>query len=218
MLTSFFPSPPFLFCFKVGNILVTSDEGMLCLIDFGLCVTVDAKERQAMTKALVNLLYRDFDALVTYDTKELGFLPEDFDTEPLKPILVKVLTGGLLEAGSSMGNRKRKLMEISSELNEIFFQYPFQVPPFFALVTRGLGLLEGIALSGDPDFDIFKASMPFIASKRGISLILSGATAKQEQEAPTEPHHQRSLRRRAKDSFSWLVSKWRADDNVASDK
>jgi predicted unusual protein kinase regulating ubiquinone biosynthesis (AarF/ABC1/UbiB family) len=201
---------------------VTEDKGILCLIDFGLCVTVDAKERQAMTKALINLLYRDFDALVTYDTKELGFLPEDFDTEPLKPILVKVLTGGFLEAGSNMDNRKRKLTEISSELNEIFFQYPFQVPPFFALVTRGLGLLEGIALSGNPDFDIFKASMPFIASKRAISLIYSGATAtataKQEQKALTEPHHQRSLRRRAKDSFSWLASKWRADDNVASKK
>ncbi|EJK55279.1 hypothetical protein THAOC_25001, partial [Thalassiosira oceanica] len=35
------------------------------------------------------------------------------------------------------------------------------VPPFFALVTRGLGLLEGIALAGDPDFDIFRASYPY---------------------------------------------------------
>ena len=53
-----------------------------------------------MTKALTNLLYRDFDALVEKDAKELGFLPEDFDTEPLKPVLIKVLTGGLLESGS----------------------------------------------------------------------------------------------------------------------
>ena len=86
-----------------------------------------------MTKALTNLLYRDFDSLVEKDAKDLGFLPQDYDTDQLKPVLIKVLTGGLLESGSNMEQRKRKLMEISNELNEIFFEYPFQVPAFFAL-------------------------------------------------------------------------------------
>ena len=126
-----------------GNLLVNED-GVLCLLDFGLCAEVDPKSRTAMTKAIVHLLARDFDTLVSQDTKELGFLPEDFDTNELKPILIKVLTGGLLDSGSDMRKRKRKLLEISNELNEIFFRYPFQVPPFFALVTRGLGLLEGL--------------------------------------------------------------------------
>lgn len=123
-----------------------------------------------MTKAIVHLLCRDFDSLIHHDTKELGFLPEDFDTEELKPILTKVLTGAVLESGSDLKKRKRKLMEISNELNDIFFRYPFQVPGFFALVTRGLGLLEGIALVGDPDFDIFRASAPY-ATKRAVNLL-----------------------------------------------
>lgn len=152
-----------------GNLLVT-EEGTLCLIDFGLCAEVEVSEREAMTKAIVHLLYRDFDSLIHYDTKELGFLPHDFDTEELAPILTKVLTGGLLQSGSNLHKRKRKLMEISNELNEIFFRYPFQVPGFFALVTRGLGLLEGIALVGDPDFDIFLASAPY-ATKRAVSIL-----------------------------------------------
>ncbi|KAG7338448.1 ABC1 family-domain containing protein [Nitzschia inconspicua] len=152
-----------------GNLLVTKD-GKLCLLDFGLCAEVNQREREAMTRAIVHLLYRDFDMLIHSDTKELGFLPRDFDTEELKPILTKVLTGGLLESGSDMKKRKRKLMEISNELNEIFFRYPFQVPGFFALVTRGLGLLEGIALVGDPDFDIFMASAPY-ATKRAASIL-----------------------------------------------
>jgi len=37
-------------------------------------------------------------------------------------------------------------------------------------VTRGLGLLEGIALVGDPDFDIFMASAPY-ATKRAVSIL-----------------------------------------------
>jgi predicted unusual protein kinase regulating ubiquinone biosynthesis (AarF/ABC1/UbiB family) len=110
-----------------GNLLVT-DDGVLCLIDYGLCAEVEFSEREALTKAIVHLLYRDFDSLIHNDTKELGFLPRDFDTEELKPILTKVLTGGLLQSGSDLKKRKRKLMEISNELNEIFFRYPFQVP------------------------------------------------------------------------------------------
>lgn len=157
-----------------GNLLVT-EEGTLCLLDFGLTATVDPRARDAMTNAIVNLLYRDFDTLISKDTKALGFLPQDFDTTDLKPLLTKVLTGGVLESSSNFRKRKRKLQEISNELNEIFFRYPFQVPPFFALVTRGLGLLEGIALTGDPNFDIFRASAPY-ATRRALLLSRSSLT------------------------------------------
>ena len=152
-----------------GNLLVTED-GILCLLDFGLTATVDPQARDAMTNAIVNLLYRDFDTLISEDAKALGFLPQDFDTTELTPLLTKVLTGGVLESSSNLRHRKRKLQEISNELNEIFFRYPFQVPPFFALVTRGLGLLEGIALTGDPDFDIFRASAPY-ATRRAMGIL-----------------------------------------------
>jgi aarF domain-containing kinase len=151
-----------------GNLYVTN--GMLCLLDFGLCAEVDEMSRRAMTKAIVHLLSGDFDSLVAVDAKELGFLPYDFDTEELKPLLTKILTTGLLESGSNLHHRKRKLMDISDELNDLFFRYPFSVPPFFALVTRGLGLLEGIALTGDPEFDIFQASLPY-ASRRAAQIM-----------------------------------------------
>jgi predicted unusual protein kinase regulating ubiquinone biosynthesis (AarF/ABC1/UbiB family) len=147
-------------------------KGKLCLIDFGLCATVDPAAREGMTQAIVHLLARDFHSLVHDDTKQLGFLPHDYDATELKPILTKILTGGLLDAGSNLQTRKRKLMEISNELNQVFFHYPFSVPPFFALVTRGLGLLEGIALTGDPDFDIFRASAPY-ATKRAMQLVMA---------------------------------------------
>ena len=131
-----------------------------------------------MTKAIVHLLLRDFDTLVSQDAKELGFLPQDYDTSELKPLLIKILTVGLLtESSSDLHKRKRKLMEISNELNEVFFRYPFSVPPFFALITRGLGLLEGIALTGDPDFDIFHASVPY-AKRRAVGLLGSHSLSK----------------------------------------
>lgn len=152
-----------------GNLLVLKDENCLCLIDFGLCAEIDAKSRRAMTTAIVHLLTGDFDSLICKDAKDLGFLPDNLDVSELKPILIKILNEGILESGSNLHNRKRNLMSISNELNEVFFKYPFSVPPFFALITRGLGLLEGIALTGDPNFDIFKASLPY-ATKRAAEI------------------------------------------------
>jgi len=107
--------------------------------------------------------------LISHDAKHLGFLPHDMDVTELKPVLKTILKEGLLEAGSNLHDRKRNLMAISNELNEVFFTYPFSVPPFFALVTRGLGLLEGIALKGDPSFDIFQASFPY-AKRRAMDM------------------------------------------------
>merc|ERR1712157_138900 len=125
--------------------------------------------RKSITRAIVNLLQGDYDTLISHDAKHLGFLPHDTDVTELKPVLKKILQHGLLESGSNLHNRKRNLMAISNELNEVFFEYPFSVPPFFALITRGLGLLEGIALAGDPDFDIFQASYPY-ARRRAMEM------------------------------------------------
>ena len=161
-----------------GNLYVTKsrvdgETPVLCLLDFGLVATVTEDERAGMTKAIVNLLRGDYDALISADAKTLGFLPDEVDVTDLRPVLETILRRGLLESGSDMNDRRRNLMAISDELNEVFFRYPFSVPPFFALVTRGLGLLEGIALAGDPDFDIFRASYPY-ATRRAVEAFGSG--------------------------------------------
>lgn len=155
-----------------GNLYVTTSkiDGVtptLCLLDFGLIAHVSEDARNNMTRAIVNLLQGDYDTLIAHDAKRLGFLPHDMDVTDLKPVLKTILKEGLVDAGSNLHDRKRNLQAISTELNEVFFKYPFSVPPFFALVTRGLGLLEGIALTGDPSFDIFQASYPY-AKRRAI--------------------------------------------------
>ena len=57
----------------------------------------------------------------------------------------------------------------SFELNKIFFVFPFQVPDYFALLTRAMIVLEGIAVTGNPDFDLFASAYPY-ASKRAVNL------------------------------------------------
>ena len=67
--------------------------------------------------------------VTAHDAKHLGFLPHDMDVTELKPVLKTILKEGLVEAGSNLHDRRRNLMAISNELNEVFFQYPFRLVP-----------------------------------------------------------------------------------------
>ena len=46
---------------------------------------------------------------------------------------------------------------------QITFDYPFRIPPYFALIIRAISVLEGIALVGNPDFAIVDEAYPFVA-------------------------------------------------------
>ena len=70
----------------------------------------------------------------------------------------------------SMAKRRAQFGEVSKDLNSIFYEFPFTVPEYFALITRALIVLEGIAITGDRDFDIFRASYPY-AAKHAAQLI-----------------------------------------------
>ncbi len=65
--------------------------------------------------------------------------------------------------------RRKRFMAVSLDLNRIFFEYPFLVPTYFALITRAMIVLEGIAVTGDPAFDLFAAAYPY-AARRATSL------------------------------------------------
>ena len=62
-----------------------------------------------------------------------------------------------------MATKRAQFSAISRDLNQIFFDFPFTVPEYFALITRALIVLEGIALTGDPDFDLFASAYPIAA-------------------------------------------------------
>lgn len=161
-----------------GNLLVDQD-GRLTLIDFGLCAAVEKPATKAMTEALVHLMAGDVPSLM-HDAVALEFLDDSVNTETLLPILETLFNSAKLAAaanvdatGSPLGavkSRRKQFRAVSSELNQIFFDYPFQVPEYFALITRALITLEGIALTGDENFDLFQASYPY-AVERAVTML-----------------------------------------------
>ena len=72
--------------------------------------------------------------------------------------------------------RRKQFWAVSFDLNKIFYLYPFLVPDYFALITRAMIVLEGIAVTGDPDFDLFQAAYPY-SLRRAVKLFGVGGVA-----------------------------------------
>jgi len=158
-----------------GNLFV--QNGKLVILDFGLCADIPLPDAKNLTTTFLHLMCADLDGLLD-DLVDLGFLDSgDLQTESIKQALRGVLDSGVLQNGATTDVRRKRLQTVSNELNTIFFEMPFSVPEYFALITRALLTLEGIALTGDRNFDIFEAAYPYIVNHAvnifGYSTVLS---------------------------------------------
>lgn len=53
------------------------------------------------------------------------------------------------------------------ELEALGRDYPFSIPPFFALILRAFSVIEGIALRVDPDYAIVQVRTEVCLGQRG---------------------------------------------------
>merc|ERR1719502_1226915 len=61
----------------------------------------------------------------------------------------------------AVGGFQAMTQDLLTVLNDI----PFSVPPYFALIARAVVTLEGVALTGDPDYGLITEAYPFVARK-----------------------------------------------------
>jgi len=142
-----------------GNMMRTTD-GKLAILDFGLMTEVTDNQKYGMIEAIAHLLNRDYSE-IGQDFVNLDFIPEGTDTRPIVPALTKVFDVALAGGGAKSIN----FQELAADLAEITYEFPFQIPPYFALVIRAISVLEGIALVGNPDFAIIDEAYPYIARR-----------------------------------------------------
>ena len=50
-------------------------------------------------------------------------------------------------------------------LGDVLFRYPFRVPAYYALILRSLTVLEGLALSADPQYKLLAQVYPYVAQR-----------------------------------------------------
>jgi len=152
--TGFFHADP-----HPGNMLRAPD-GRLVILDFGLMTQVTEDQRYGMIEAIAHLIHRDYDR-IGEDFVNLDFIPEGTDVEPIVPALARVFDAALAGGGAKSIN----FNDLAADLAEITFTFPFRIPPYFALVIRAIGVLEGIALVGNPGFAIVDEAYPYISRR-----------------------------------------------------
>jgi predicted unusual protein kinase regulating ubiquinone biosynthesis (AarF/ABC1/UbiB family) len=141
-----------------GNLLATPD-GKLAYLDFGMMSEVTTYQRYGLIEAVVHMVNRDFSRLAE-DYVKLGFLTPDVNLKPIIPALAHVFSDAL---GASVAEMNFK--SITDKLSALMYEYPFQVPAYYALIIRSLVTLEGIAIHVDPNFKVLSKAYPYIAKR-----------------------------------------------------
>lgn len=165
-----------------GNLMLldepTEDGDELALIDCGLMAEINEVDRDFMISAVIHLANKDYASLVD-DFIKLQILPEDTNRVAVIPLMDKALSpyvkgGGAkkyeeelkklynMEDGnmqSQVGGFQAMTQDALVVLNDI----PFSIPPYFAILGRAIVTLEGVALTGNPDYGIILEAYPFIA-------------------------------------------------------
>lgn len=141
-----------------GNLLATPD-GKLAYLDFGMMSEVQPAQRYGLIEAIVHVVNRDFEGLAQ-DYVNLDFLTPDTDLTPIVPAFAKVFANA---QGASVADFNIK--SITDDLSELMYEYPFRVPPYYALIIRSLVTLEGIAIYIDPNFKVLSEAYPYVAKR-----------------------------------------------------
>jgi hypothetical protein len=167
-----------------GNLMLLNepdeDGNELALIDCGLMAEINEVDRDFMISAVIHLANKDYASLVD-DFIKLKILPEDTNRAAVIPLMDKALSpyvkgGGAkkyeeelkklynMEEGnmqSQVGGFQAMTQDALVVLNDI----PFSIPPYFAILGRAIVTLEGVALTGNPEYGIILEAYPFIARK-----------------------------------------------------
>ncbi|MGB3761368.1 MAG: AarF/ABC1/UbiB kinase family protein [Rivularia sp. (in: cyanobacteria)] len=141
-----------------GNLLATYD-GKLAYLDFGMMSEIKPPQRYGLIEAIVHVVNRDFDSLA-HDYVKLDFLTPDVDLTPIIPAFANVFADA---QGASVADLNIKT--ITDDLSNLMYEYPFRVPPYYALIIRSLVTLEGVAIYIDPNFKVLSEAYPYVSKR-----------------------------------------------------
>jgi predicted unusual protein kinase regulating ubiquinone biosynthesis (AarF/ABC1/UbiB family) len=137
-----------------GNLLVM-DSGHLAFFDFGMVGRISPKLQSQMIDAFFHVVGRDVRGL-GQDIINLNFLKPGVDPETVRPVVESLFTHYL---NLRLGEVNFK--ELTYDLAEVIYEYPFRLPSNFTYIMRALMTLEGIGVVTDPGFSFFETAKPF---------------------------------------------------------
>jgi predicted unusual protein kinase regulating ubiquinone biosynthesis (AarF/ABC1/UbiB family) len=137
-----------------GNLLVM-DTGHLAFFDFGMTGKITPRLQSMMIDAFFHVIERDVHGLAQ-DLINLNFLKPSVNPERLRPIIE-----GLFQHYLNLKLGEVNFKELTYDLAEVMYEYPFRLPANFTYIIRALMTLEGIGIVTDPEFSFFDTAKPF---------------------------------------------------------
>ena len=137
-----------------GNLLVM-DSGHLAFFDFGMVGRITPLLQSQMIDSFFHVVARDVHGL-GQDIINLNFLKPGVNPEQIRPVVE-----GLFQHYLNLRLGDVNFKELTYDLAEVMYEYPFRLPANFTYVMRALMTLEGIGIVTDPGFSFFETAKPF---------------------------------------------------------
>ncbi|HJW40447.1 MAG TPA: 2-polyprenylphenol 6-hydroxylase [Rhizomicrobium sp.] len=138
-----------------GNLFVDAD-GRLVAVDFGIMGRLDDTMRRFMAETLAGFLARDYRrvAQIHYD---VNFVPAHHPVETFAQALRAI--------GEPIFGRPVRQVSMARLLQQLFEttrRFDMEAQPQLLLLQKTMVVVEGVARSLDPDFDMWEASRPVV--------------------------------------------------------
>jgi predicted unusual protein kinase regulating ubiquinone biosynthesis (AarF/ABC1/UbiB family) len=137
-----------------GNLLVMPD-GRLAFFDFGMVGRITPQLQAKMIDAFFHVVAKDPEA-IAQDLIDLDFLKPGADETRIKDVVVKMFKLHL-----DLKLKDVKFKELTYDLADVMYDYPFRLPSNFTYIMRALMTLEGIGIITDPEFNFFETAKPY---------------------------------------------------------
>jgi predicted unusual protein kinase regulating ubiquinone biosynthesis (AarF/ABC1/UbiB family) len=137
-----------------GNLLVMPD-GRLAFFDFGMVGRITPKLQAKMIDAFLHVVAKDAEG-IAQDLIDLEFLKPGADETKIREVVVKMFALHL-----DLKLKDVKFKELTYDLADVMYDYPFRLPSNFTYIMRALMTLEGIGIITDPEFNFFETAKPY---------------------------------------------------------
>ena len=137
-----------------GNLLVMND-GRLAFFDFGMVGRITPQLQAKMIDAFFHVVDKDPGGIAT-DLIALDFLKPGTSHDSIKPVVER-----MFEFHFNLKLKDVNFKELTYDLADVMYDYPFRLPSNFTYIMRALMTLEGIGIVTDPEFNFFETAKPY---------------------------------------------------------
>jgi predicted unusual protein kinase regulating ubiquinone biosynthesis (AarF/ABC1/UbiB family) len=137
-----------------GNLLVMAD-GRLAFFDFGMVGRITPELQAKMIDAFFHVVGKD-PAGIAQDLIDLDFLKPGTNPNVVRPVVER-----MFEFHLNLKLKEVNFKELTYDLADVMYDYPFRLPSNFTYIMRALMTLEGIGIVTDPEFNFFETAKPY---------------------------------------------------------